>query len=208
MGLPYPPILVITDRMQCAESLEARAAALFRGGCRWLSLREKDLKPAERRSLLERLILVARPFGAIVGIHDDLAAAMACNTPLHLPAASDMAAARGMLSALLGKSCHTQADVIAAARDSADYVTLSPFFPTASKPGYRPVLAPAALNTIITEAAVPVVALGGITRATLPKLKGSNVTGIAIMGEAMRTPDPQAWFADIVQTLLGATQAL
>jgi thiamine-phosphate pyrophosphorylase len=208
VNLPFPPILVITDRRQCAEPLEARAAALFRGGCRWLSLREKDLKPAERRALLERLILVARPFGATVGIHDDLAAAMACNAPLHLPAASDTAAARGMLSALLGKSCHTQADVIAAARDSADYVTLSPFFPTASKPGYRPALAPTALNQIAATATLPVLALGGITRATLPDLKGGNLTGIAIMGEAMRAPDPQAWFADIVQTLLGATETL
>ena len=55
-ALPYPPILVITDRMQCAEPLEVRAAALFRGGCRWLSLREKDLEPEQRRALLERLI--------------------------------------------------------------------------------------------------------------------------------------------------------
>jgi thiamine-phosphate pyrophosphorylase len=202
--LPHPAILIITDRSQCAEPLEARAEALFHGGCRWLSLREKDMEPAERRALLERLVLVARPFGATVGIHDDLDAALACTAPLHLPSSANMAAARRMLgtAALIGKSCHSQADVAAAAEDGADYVTLSPFFPTASKPGYRPALDLAMLNRIAAEATLPVLALGGITRATLPELKGSAVKGIAIMGEAMRTPDPQAWFADIVETWL------
>src|SRR5271170_7495943 len=135
-ALPWPPILVITDRNQCAEPLEARVASLFNGGCRWLSLREKDLESTERRALLERLILVAQPFSATVGIHDDLDAALACNAPLHLPSASDTASARLTLGPgrLLGKSCHSGADIAAAARDGADYVTLSPFFPTASKP--------------------------------------------------------------------------
>ena len=202
-ALCWPPILVITDRSQCAEPLEARAAALFRGGCRWLSLREKDLEPAERRSLLGRLIAVAQPFGAAVGIHDDLAAAMACNVPLHLPSESDIVAARRALKKgqLFGKSCHNRGDVIAAARDGADYATLSPFFPTASKPGYGSSLDLAALNKIAAESALPVLALGGITRVTLPKLVNSGVKGVAIMGEAMRTANPQAWFAEIMESL-------
>ena len=204
MALPHPPVLIITDRSQCAEPLEMRAAALFRGGCRWLSLREKDLAPADRRSLLERLVAIAQPFGATVCVHDDLAAALACNVALHLPSASDMAAARRPLGPdrLLGKSCHSRADVIAAAKDGADYVTLSPFFPSTSKPDYHPSLDLAALNGIAAEAALPVLALGGITRITLPELTGSGVKGIAVMGEAMRTPGPAAWFAEIAADFL------
>ena len=136
MRLPAP-ILIITDRTQCAEPLEARAVALFRGGCRWLSLREKDLQPAERRAMLERLVAVAQPFGATVGVHDDLAVALALRIPLHLPADGDLATARRTLDgALLGKSCHNAAEIAAAAKGGADYVTLSPFFPSVSKPGY------------------------------------------------------------------------
>ena len=155
----------------------------------------------ERRALLKRLAVIAEPFGAIVGIHDDLDAALAGDAPLHLPSAADTAAARRALGygRLLGKSCHSQADVATAARDGADYVTLSPFFPTASKPGYRTMLDPAALNRIVAEAALPVLALGGVTHAMLPELKGGAVKGIAIMGEAMRIPDPRTWFADIAE---------
>jgi thiamine-phosphate pyrophosphorylase len=203
-ALPWPPILVITERRQCAEPLEARAAALFDGGCRWLSLREKDLEPGERRALLERLLMAARSFGATVGIHDDLAAAQACNIPLHLPSASDTTAARRALGRgrLIGKSCHTDADIAAAARDGADYVTLSSFFPTASKPDYRPNLDLPTLNAIAAGSTLPILALGGITRATVPLLAGSGPEGVAIMGEAMRTPDPQAWFAEITKAFL------
>jgi len=191
--LTAPPILIITDRTQCAELLETRAAALFRGGCRWLSLREKDLEPAERRALLERLIAVAEPFGAVVGVHDDLEAARVLRIPLHLPADGDVSAARRTLGGiLLGKSCHDAAEIAAAANDGADYVTLSPFFPTVSKPGY---CSGADLRAIAAEAALPVLALGGVTSATLPQVSG--VAGVAIMGEAMRAPDPERWFETI-----------
>jgi thiamine-phosphate pyrophosphorylase len=210
MVLPDPAILIVTDRTQCAEPLESRALSLFRGGCRWLSLREKDLEPAERRTLLKRLAAIAEPFGATVGIHDDLDAALAGNAPLHLPSASDMQAARRALGdrRLLGKSCHSEADIAAAAREGADYVTLSPFFPTASKPDYRPSLDLAALNRIVAEATLPVLALGGITGATLPQLADSAINGIAVMGEAMRTSDPQVWFADVARRWLEPTQTL
>jgi thiamine-phosphate pyrophosphorylase len=201
MALPDPPILIVTDRSQCAERLEARALSLFRGGCRWLSVREKDMAAAERRALLERLIQLADPFGATAGIHEDLEAALACNAPLHLPSAADTMAARRLLGPglLIGKSCHTATDIAAAARDGADYATLSPFFPTASKPAYRPNLDLPALNRIAAEAALPVLALGGVTHATLPLLVDSGVEGIAVMGEAMRTADPEAWFAEIAK---------
>ena len=190
MRLPAP-ILIITDRTQCAEPLEARAAALFRGGCRWLSVREKDLEPAERRGLLERLIAAAEPYGAVVGVHDDLEAAVALGIPLHLPADSEVTAALRVLgNILLGKSCHDAAEIASAA--GADYVTLSPFFPSASKPGYR---ADLDVRAIAAEAALPVLALGGITRATLPQVSG--VAGVAIMGEAMRVVEPETWFAEI-----------
>ncbi len=196
VGLPAR-VLVITDRTQCAEPLEDRCAALFRGGCRWLSLREKDLEPSRRRALLERLIAIAAPFGATVGVHGDLEAALALKIPLHLPADGDLPAARRALGGiLLGKSCHSAADIAAAG--DADYVTLSPFFPSASKPGYR---ADHDLPAIAAQATVPVLALGGVTSANLPSVSG--VAGVAIMGEAMRTAEPEGWFAGLSLTAIG-----
>ena len=50
MNLPDPPLLVISDRGQARRPLIEVAEAVFAGGVRWFSLREKDLPPAERRA--------------------------------------------------------------------------------------------------------------------------------------------------------------
>ena len=201
MNLPEPPILIITDRTQCPETLEARAVALFEGGCRWLSLREKDLAPASRLSLLERLVDIGRGFGATVGVHDDLAAALACRAALHLPARSDLGEARRVLgdAALIGKSCHDRAEIAAAQTDGADYASLSPIFTSVGKPGYRPIPDSEASAAIAACKPLPVVALGGVTQLRLPLLSGAGFSGAAIMGEAMIAPDPENWFRGILE---------
>ena len=50
--LPEPPLLVITDRSMTTKPLAAVVEAVFKGGCRWLMLREKDLDADGLRSLL------------------------------------------------------------------------------------------------------------------------------------------------------------
>src|SRR5665213_2974716 len=74
-------------------------ARLCRGGCRWLSLREKDLAAAERLALLQSLVELGRPYGAVVGVHDDVAAAAATEAALHLPDGVVPAEARRRLGA-------------------------------------------------------------------------------------------------------------
>ncbi len=194
MSLPDPPILVITDRRQCPEPLEIRAASLFQAGCRFLSLREKDLARAERHALLGRLIAIGRPFGATVGVHDDLEAAESCSSALHLPADGDIAAARRLLGpdVTIGQSCHSRAEIAAAVAGGADYVTVGPVFTSASKPGYAPL---ANVGDTIAGFAIPILVLGGITTGTLPRLP-PGFAGIAVMGQAMTAPDPSAWFAE------------
>ncbi len=87
MRLPEPPILVITDRRQARRPLEEVAEAAFAGGCRWLSLREKDLDPAARLALLRRLAAIGRGWGASVMVHADIEAARAAGAAgVHLPA--------------------------------------------------------------------------------------------------------------------------
>ena len=66
MRLPVPPLLVISDRRQARRPLEELAEAAFAGGCRWFSLREKDLPPAERRALLGALVVLV-PYVLIQG---------------------------------------------------------------------------------------------------------------------------------------------
>jgi len=192
--LPAPPLLVISDRRQARRPLEEVAEAIFAGGCRWLSLREKDLPAAERRALLGRLVALGRRWEATVTVHEDIeAAVMAGAGRVHLPSGESPDAARARLpGGLIGASAHSAQEARALLGSGADYVTLSPVFATASKPGYGPAIGLDGLAAITARVPGPVIALGGITADNGPLCLAAGAHGVAVMGEAMRATDPRA----------------
>ncbi len=200
MRLPDPPFLVISDRSQAGQPLEQIAEAAFSGGCRWFSLREKDLPSAERRTLLATLVALGRRFDATVMVHDDIEAAVATGAAgVHLPSGGDPRAARARLpGALIGASAHSGPEVASLLRAGADYVTVSPVFLTASKPGYGPALGLDQLAAITAAADGPVIALGGVSPDNAALCRAAGAHGIAVMGEVMRAADPQATVARLI----------
>ena len=168
--------------------------AAFLGGCRWFSLREKDLLAGERLALLRELIALGRDYGARVMVHEDLDAAIVCGAAgVHLPGGSDTDAARRLLPmGLIGVSAHSPAEAAAQIEAGADYVTLSPIFLTQSKPGYGPAVGLDALAEAGRLAGGAVVALGGIDETNIAACLAAGAGGIAVMGEVMRAADPEA----------------
>jgi thiamine-phosphate pyrophosphorylase len=205
MRLPVPPLLVISDRQQARRPLEELAEAAFAGGCRWFSLREKDLPPQERLSLLTALVERGRRWGATVTVHDDIEAAAATDAGgVHLPSGASPAAARARLPhGLIGASAHSAEEASAQLRAGADYVTVSPVFLTASKPGYGPALGLDGFVRIVERVEGPVMALGGISAENAALCLSAGAHGVAVMGEVMRAADPQARVADIIDMISG-----
>ena len=203
MRLPVPPLLVISDRRQARRPLEEIAEAAFAGGCRWFSLREKDLPSAERRALLGALMVLGRRNGATVTVHEDIDAAVAAGADgVHLPSGGSPKAARSRLpGALIGASAHSAEEASALLRAGADYVTVSPVFLTESKPGYGPALGLDDLARIVTQASGPVIALGGISAETAPLCLAGGAQGVAVMGEVMRAADPRAAVEAILRAI-------
>jgi thiamine-phosphate pyrophosphorylase len=196
MKLPCPPLLVISDRGQARRPLVEVADAAFRGGCRWFSLREKDLPAHERRDLLRALVALGRRFGAAVTVHDDIKAAVAAGAGgVHLPGGGlggDPAAARRLLPrGLIGVSAHSPEEAAAQLKAGADYATLSPIFLTESKPGYGPGLGLDALTAAARLSPGPVIALAGIDEYNAAACLAAGAAGIAVMGEIMRAADPE-----------------
>lgn len=168
--------------------------ACLDGGARWIWFRDRDMEAGERRRLGATLLGLTRAAGArlTIGGDLDLAADLGADG-VHLGGGqhSQIGAARARLgpAALVGVSAHTCREVARAAADGADYATLSPIFPSASKPGYGPALGPAAIR----EAAgseLPVVALGGVSAETLDACLAAGAAAVAVMGGLMRAPDP------------------
>ena len=205
--LPQPPLLVVTDRRQARGPLETMAEAAFAAGCRWLLLREKDLHPVALRQLASRLAALSRSHGARLSIAGDISLAAEVGADgVHLPRDGDVAAARSKLraSALIGLSAHDRAEAERAAAAGADYVTLSPIFPSESKPGYGPALGLEPLARMAEALPIPVIALGGVTADKAEACLTVGAGGVAVMGEVMRAEDPGA----IVAALLGRLAAL
>lgn len=184
-------LLVLTDRRACLRPLPDVVRAAVDGGARMVVLREKDLPPAERARLADELRGLLGD-GVLVLAGTSLPAAA-----LHLSAADPAPADR---PALLGRSCHDAGEV-AAAQD-CDWVTVSPVWETASKPGYGPALGPTGLAGLL-PGAPPAYALGGVTgpdRARTCRAVGAY--GVAVLGAVMRAERPDRVVAD----LLGAVE--
>jgi thiamine-phosphate pyrophosphorylase len=203
--LPRPPLLVITDRKQAQAPLEQVLAAAFEAGCRWASVREKDLSPDEQVALAKRLLRVARDWDARLTLHGDPALAQAAGLDgVHLGAGGDAAAARERLGEgpLIGISLHSAAEAEKLDPAIIDYAIAGPAYATPSKPDYGPVLDMQGIGKIAAATTVPIIAIGGITPGTVAEMRGAGAAGIAVMGSVMRSQDP----AREVDSLIAAIQ--
>jgi thiamine-phosphate pyrophosphorylase len=122
---------------------------------------------------------------------------------VHLPQGRSVALARQALGddALIGVSAHSLVEALAAETAGADYATLSPIFPTASKPDYGPALGLTEFASIARAVKLPLVALAGIDAANARGCLESGAAGVAVMGGVMRAGDPAAATAALVAAI-------
>lgn len=188
------PLLLITDRTQNPRPLVETVAAALEGGCRWVMLREKDLPPDELLALAREIAALTSAKGATLSINSDMAAAKALKAGLHLPTGGKPLAARAALGpgALIGQSAHSLQEAEKALDTGADYVTLSPIFASASKPGYGPALGIEGLRKAAARLQIPIVALAGIDAGNAAACLRAGASAVAVMGGVMRADDPAA----------------
>jgi thiamine-phosphate pyrophosphorylase len=192
MKLPHPPLLLITDRQQSRTPLTDILAAAFKAGCRWASVREKDLPAGEQVALARELHAVARKWNARLTLHGDPALAKeAAVDGVHLPAGSNAADARKVLGAhaLIGLSVHHAEEARGLDPAVIDYLVAGPAYATASKPGYGPFLGMTGIAAICEATAIPVIAIGGITEHSVDDMETAGAAGVAVMGGVMRADD-------------------
>jgi thiamine-phosphate pyrophosphorylase len=207
LRLPDPPLLVVTDRQQARRPLAAIVAAVLKAGCRWISLREKDLPQDEQIVLARQLLPMTRAAGARLLVHGEAALAkLAGSDGVHLSAGADPAAARALLGPqkFVGVSIHTVTEAEAIDPASVDYALAGPAFETPSKPGYGPEIGRRGLFEIARAARVPVLAIGGINAARIAELVAAGAAGVAVMGGVMRVADPGQEAAGLIAALKGS----
>ncbi len=210
MRLPHPALLLVTDRRQARQPLAQVVTAAFIAGCRWVSVREKDLPEDDQIGLVRMLLPIARRHGALVSLHGSAALAKAAGADgVHLSAGSDAAASRQLLGPdkLIGVSIHTATEAAALDPAFADYAIAGPAYETASKPGYGPEIGRKGLSDLAKSSRVPLVAIGGLNTTRAAEVLAAGVAGIAVMGSIMRAADPGLETKALVATLAGAAGA-
>ncbi|NYG60347.1 thiamine-phosphate pyrophosphorylase [Nocardioides daedukensis] len=187
-----PRLLLLTDRSQLrlGRGLVRTVHECVEAGLTHLVVREHDLPPDARHALVAALADL--PGLTVISSHIADPVAHGLHQPSDptrhvLPTAT--------AHQLLGRSCHTRTEVYRAAADGVDYVTLSPFALTPSKPGHGPALGPDAY----ADHRVPVYALGGITPRNARAARDAGAHGVAVMGAVMRAAEPGAVVAALLE---------
>jgi len=192
-------LLLLTDRRACRRSLLDVLARCVDAGARSVVLREKDLPAGERARLADGVAALLDPVGGLL-VLAGAAAGAARPAAVHLAAGDAVPDPR---PALLGRSCHDAAEVARAAGEGCDWVTVSPVWETASKPGYGPALGLAGLAGL-AAGAPPAYALGGVTPERARRCRDAGAHGVAVMGAVMGAERPGEVVAALLAALDGA----
>lgn len=182
---------MLTDRHQCATAgrdLAATVEAAVTAGASAVLFREKDLGPTERRELGERVAAACAGADLLVASDPDLARSLRARG-VHLAATDPWPDDADLV---LGRSCHSAAELADATAHAAAYALVSPVFPTASKPGYGPPLGLEGLAALAAGTSLPVLALGGVGPERVADCLRSGARGVAVMGGVMAAEDPGA----------------
>jgi thiamine-phosphate pyrophosphorylase len=158
----------------------------------------RDKAPDLRRLLTQarciRGLCTAR--GALFIVNDRLDLALAAEADGAHVGQDDLPAeaARRLLGAtrILGVSTHDLVQAAAAVSAGADYIGFGPMFGTRTKEtGYAP-RGTAMLREVRRAVAVPIVAIGGITLATVAEVIAAGATAPAVISAIAGAPDMEA----------------
>ena len=167
------------------------AAAALAGGASAVQLRATGLTDDVLLPLAVDLSQRCRAAGALFVVNDRLDIALAAGADgVHLGQRDDLAEARGRLRSgqLLGIGVRGVADVPAAVTAGADYLGVT-VWPTTSKADAVPAGLDA-MRAVARTSPVPVVGIGGITRANAAEVIAAGAVGVAVISAVARAADP------------------
>ena len=197
-------VYAVTDRNWLyGESLYNQIEKALKGGATFIQLREKEL--GEEQFLKEAMEIkeLCKRYHVPFVINDNVEIALMVEADGVHVGQSDMEA--GNVREKLGKdkiigvSTQTVEQALLAEKQGADYLGVGAVFPTGTKldaveVGYD------RLQEICNAVHIPVVAIGGITRENIIQLKGSGVSGVAVVSAIFASKDIEAATKELCNT--------
>jgi thiamine-phosphate pyrophosphorylase len=171
----------------------AYLAALLRGGIRIVQIRAKA---GIALPLLRASVGAIRAAGGIAIVNDDVELALEADG-VHLGqedlALHDLPALRARLgNRAIGLSCGTPAEARAVMPGLIDYIGAGPIFATSSKSDAGGPIGVNGVRVVVAATALPVTAIGGITVASIPRVRQTGATMAAVISALAAAPDPES----------------
>ncbi|MFE0778118.1 thiamine phosphate synthase [Streptomyces sp. NPDC058861] len=190
-------LYLCTDARKRQGDLPAFLDAVLSSGVDVVQLRDKGMEAAEELEHLAVFAEAARRHGRLLAVNDRADVAHAAGSGvLHLGQGDlPVPAARAILGedVLIGRSCHAEAEVAAAAAEpGVDYFCTGPCWPTPTKPGRH---APG-LGLVRYAAGLaqdrPWFAIGGIDGTNLDEVLDAGARRIVVVRAITEADDPAA----------------
>jgi thiamine-phosphate pyrophosphorylase len=185
-------LYLIADTTVGCRSLRQAVTEAIRSGARLVQLREKELPDHDYLALARDIRAITAAYGARLLINSRLEIAAEVDADgVHLPRSASIGEARRALGpgALIGVSAHSAAELRRAEAEGADFATLSPVFPTASKPWATETLGLGRFASLAETTTLPVFALGGVQAENARNCLQAGAYGVAVLSSIMDAPD-------------------
>ena len=185
-------LYAVTDRrwLKEGESLASAVEKAILGGVTMVQIREKDLDRGSFISEAEQCLRVCRSYGIPMMINDDVSVATEIGADgVHL-GQDDVSPAEASESfkGIIGVSAHNADEAISAYEDGADYIGCGAVFSTSTKSDTK-ALGVDGLRSVAKITRLPMVAIGGINSENAIQLKGSGISGIAVVSAIFSAED-------------------
>ena len=171
------------------------------GGADVIQLRDKACGPGELLRIGRIIRKITRKTGTPFIVNDRLDIALACGADgVHL-GQDDMGASVARQIApprfIIGISVGTLEEAVRAEQEGADYIAVSPVFPTKSKNDAGPGHGLDLLKEIRQNITIPVVAIGGINAGNVNDVIEAGADGVAVISAVVGDPDIKAAARDL-----------
>ena len=197
--------LITDDKRSRGRTVEEVVSAAVRRGVRCVQYRPWQPDDAQYLETAKRLRDITGEAGALLLINrrTDIAEESRSDG-VHLGAGGmSISEARAELgdSAVIAYSAHSLEEAQAAAAAGADFVTLSPVFPTASSSRPRALLGPERIAEANSAIDIPMFALGGVDHSNAGQLLAVGVRRVAVVSCITQAPDVDAAARDLCRIM-------
>ena len=192
----YMRLYAVTDRAWVGrQSLYEQVECALKGGATCVQVREKKLGDEDFLEEAKQIAALCKRYGVPLFINDNEDGAVKCHAEGIHVGQEDMAAAQVRQRVgdemMIGVSVHSVEEALEAVRHGADCLGVGAAFSTHTKEDVD-VLPEGMMKAICDAVDIPVVAIGGIHKENLLRLKGTGVNGVALVSAIFGAEDIEA----------------